>query len=690
MVTVNSFSPPSFTANPIYCEGNQVIFRNTSASGNFIWDFGDGTRSSTFNGIHTYADTGNYTVSLLFSSAQCKDTTTKMIRIVEPPEAIFSKDKNEGCGSLTVHFTNSSSGTANSYEWDFGNGLISDLADPGPITFPGNSMADTTFYLTLSVSNTCGSSVYVDSVKVFPLPDANFGTNVTGGCSPLAVRISNVSTGGALTYKWNFGDGSAEVITTDPRDPQVSSHTFSSTAEATFTITLIAYNNCGSDTARHNIRIHNSSVHSFFQISDSAGCAPLTIQFTDFSSPGSNVLWNFGNGHTSTAHNPVYTYSSPGVYQVSQRVTNGCGRDSSFAIITVYPEAMSKFSTNEINPCSYPRNLQMNNLSTGAVGYLWDFGNGMTSQDNNPIASYSTPGTYTIQLISFSSYGCQDTIELEYTAPPLPVVSFTTPAITGCSPVSVSFYNSSSNVSGFLWNFGDGTTSTESNPTHVYTTAGMYNVTLKGASNSGCYDSLISGTSITVMQEPVAGFYAVQDLDPLLYNKFNFVNTSSADVTSYFYDLGDGFTSNEKDFVHQYNSPGDKEVILTVRNSNGCWDTSLVIVHVPYVKNLHAPNAFTPLQGSGDVTVWRPKGVGIVNYRAQVYDTYGILLWESTLLENGSPSESWNGMYRGNLMPEDVYVWKIDAEFIDGTLWEGQTTDGHGRIKKTGTVTLIK
>jgi hypothetical protein len=106
--------------------------------------------------------------------------------------------------------------------------------------------------------------------------------------------------------------------------------------------------------------------------------------------------------------------------------------------------------------------------------------------------------------------------------------------------------------------------------------------------------------------------------------------------------------------------------------------------------SLYVPNAFTPLRGYGEETVFLPKGRSLVEYHVWVYDTWGNLLWDSEAInpEDGSPADFWDGTVDGVLLPQDVYVWKIEAEFAGGFKWEKDYGKGQTRI--TGTVTLIK
>jgi PKD repeat protein len=200
-------------------------------------------------------------------------------------------------------------------------------------------------------------------------------------------------------------------------------------------------------------------------------------------------------------------------------------------------------------------------------------------------------------------------------------------------------------------------------------------------------DTLTIQDYISVSESPVASFNYEKDANPALYGLIHFQN-SSIGATSYAWDFDDGEVSNLFEPSHRYDNYGYYNVILAVRNDIGCTDTATLPVYVDYFKGLYVPNAFSPLSGPEGVRKFLPKGKGIRSYRLEIFDTWGIKLWESTRLENGSPAEGWDGMFNGAVLQQDVYIWKIYAEFEDGSVWPGQSREGLPR--RTGTVTLLR
>ena len=170
-----------------------------------------------------------------------------------------------------------------------------------------------------------------------------------------------------------------------------------------------------------------------------------------------------------------------------------------------------------------------------------------------------------------------------------------------------------------------------------------------------------------------------------------FINQSLS-ANTYQWSFGDGFNSIDTNPIHKYEAVDSFTVTLIAAN-NYCQDTTSKTFLV-IKKALYVPNALEPNYGGSDtlVKIWKPIGIGLRDYHAQVFDKWGRLLWESTLLNETAPAESWDGIYAGIPCPEDVYVWKVDAVFIDGAIWQGMTykKDEGGGTKRIGSITLIR
>lgn len=235
----------------------------------------------------------------------------------------------------------------------------------------------------------------------------------------------------------------------------------------------------------------------------------------------------------------------------------------------------------------------------------------------------------------------------------------------------VDFLNTSTNATGYLWDFGDGNTSSDTNPSHTYTGPGTYTVTLISTNPSSCNKADTVTHTINIYPSPIAGFYYTPII-PELNMPTQFHNTSIG-ATSYHWDFGDGNTSNATDPLHQYNRTGEYKVCLTVRNEYNCVDSICKMVSSEVKPLIDVPNAFTP-NGDGSNDIFIPRGYSVETMNLKVFNRFGELVFESNSMSHG-----WNGQYKGVDQPMDSYAFILTATFYDGTTYH-----------KQGNVTLIR
>jgi gliding motility-associated-like protein len=269
-----------------------------------------------------------------------------------------------------------------------------------------------------------------------------------------------------------------------------------------------------------------------------------------------------------------------------------------------------------------------------------------------------------------------------------PVAEFEIDSLEGCQDLRAHFQNYSTGDQ-FFWDFGDGNTSTEVSPEHIYFDAGEYDVQLVSAFDDVCFDTLHLESLVSVWPKPNADFRWEENLiNNTSTGDLQFINLSE-DASTYLWDFGTNNFSTEENPSYRFERNGIWEVQLMATSSQGCVDDTLMIIPHDLIKGLHIPNAFSPLDGIGETTIFMPKGIGLKEYQIQIFSPYGQLLWESTKLQDGEPLEGWDGKLNGELLPQDVYVWKVNAIFDDQTNWRGQKIKG-GRYKRMGSVTLLR
>ncbi|OSZ77875.1 hypothetical protein CAP36_10355 [Chitinophagaceae bacterium IBVUCB2] len=428
---------------------------------------------------------------------------------------------------------------------------------------------------------------------------------------------------------------------------------------------------------------------------DTAGCLPLTVDFIDTIAKAQSYEWYFnyvpGNPPdlTTTVPSASHTYTAVGTYPVMLVAIDPttCNiRDSSFLNIRVGDlEANLAFSNIKLPPCS-GFNYEFTNLSTTDItapfkdtSFIWDFGDGSPRVVRGMLPIQHTfpgPGTYTVKLILKDSTYCNnpDSIEIELDVADNVRARFTTPA-NGCIPYTAVFDNTSLAGETWLWDFGDGNTSTAFEPTHTYTAVGTYNVVLIAYNPNTCNGSDTARFTIQTFDAPVPDFsfapIPAQENTPT-----TFTNLSSADAIRFKWVFGDGdslITTSRAPVSHQYNATGTFNACLTAYNAADCDSTICRPVTAVIVPLVDVPNAFTPQ--SGDVnSVVMVRGFGIARMQFIIWNR-----WGQKVFETNDRFRGWDGRVKGVIQPMDVYAYTLSVEFFDGV-----------KTTKKGDITLIR
>lgn len=570
------------------CVNSQSFsFQNLSTNyDSCLWDFGDGTTSNTFSPSHVYVTPGFFNVKLIVYNKQfgCSDINIQnnFVNIYPQPIATITIDSLTTCDAQHVfQFNGSSLGQVSSWLWEFGDGQISTSTQ----TSHSYSQAGK-YFVQLITTNSFGCSDtarLLDSVEVKsnPMPVVSMSDSV--GCTPFNMSfVCHTTTG--FSYLWDFDNG----FTSSTR---ISYYTYTLPGTYHPTFTIVYSNGCSHEITMPSVSVEQSPVPSF-SMSNYSGCAPLTVTFNNTTSVGNySMTWDFGDGQTSTAVNPVHVYDSIGYFVPSLTAVspNGCMNISVngwYYVSAVGP--ISNFKEDATSGCN-PLMVNFTNQSVGAVSWLWDFGDGSSSIAQHPSHTYNIQGTFYVKLIAYNAQGCTDTFTL-----PTPinvsayVSNYVPPApLYGCVPFSVNLADASGSAS-VLWDFGDGTTSTLTNPHHAYSSVGTFVVSLTmWASNGGC-EMKIPNFQTFVIDAANPGFtYTVDPCPPF---EVHFYDTTN-NVTAWSWTFGDGGTGTGINPVHFYNLPGYYSIKLTVTTLSGCL-TSLTATNAVHITGLGASASF--------------------------------------------------------------------------------------------------
>lgn len=542
------------------CSGMEITFQNISTnSTSFFWDFGvENSESDTSSAIEPtfiFPQPGNYTVMLIAEpGGECADTSFQTYSIENPISAFFNSPEISCDDQTTFSFLAQGdyTGPATFY-WTFGSGQVSEIENPGSITFPGSGSYNVSLTVQANgcLSNFVGQVVIPENVEAGIQPQSEF-------CDGFEITFSN-SSSNAQNYQWIIGDPGEEIYSTSV------SPTITFNDEGIYPVTLIAYN--------------------------------------DLACPD-----------TSVALFEVYPYMMP-YFEIP---------------IDIYC-----FDNQEII-------LEAEGTYQDFASILWEFGNTANQSNSDlvftPPLSYSEPGVFPVTLTIVEN-GCEKNYTQNVEVHPNPVANFMVLDSNGCKPLSVQFINLSEAWTplNYQWNFDNGFFSLEESPTSNYSFSGFFYPTLSISTSSGCIDedSITLEWPIHVYPLPQANFNidpnVVDILDPEVY-----ITDLSQSAVAVFYDISNGESITVANSSYLFNNAGQFQITQTVWNEFGCSDQVTGGVKVKgYL--FFMPNAFTP-NGDGYNDLLYPEHTGILDYKIQIYDRWGQIVFISS-----SPDEAWDG-----------------------------------------------
>ena len=574
------------------CSPFKVNFfdQSTGNPTSWQWDLGNGTISTKKDPSGVYLNPGTYQVKLTVTNSSGSSSKTGSITVYENPKAKFTADKKIGCAPLTVQFTDLSEAGNNStnskWMWDFGNGVQSELQNP-VVKYTSTG----TFTVVLKVTNDKGCTNVFTEEKLIQVNQGvtlGFTNSAVATCQPpFNIQFTNSSTGaGTINYTWKFGDGTSS--------PDISPlHTY--TAVGNYSVSLIGINNSGcTDTITKEIKLAESNTD--FTVSDTL-CVNNAIFFTNNSSPApTSSLWKFPDGTTATSVNAQKIFTDAGMYTIKLSNTySGCvGIKEKTIIVEEAPKAF--FTASSLGKCSPDLTVTFDNLSTNAVKYSWDFGDGSAPEITSSKTvshTYTSLGFFKVTLTAFNNSNCSNTYILpDSIVIGPPIAKITNVPEQACAPVGINpaAEISSNNINSYQWNFGDGTIKTEKSPSHNYTVAGNYTITVSATTNDGC--SVTDTTTIAVGNHSTLAFTA-NPRNVCAIDSVYFTNQSQPENALFTWYFGDGGTSQKSSPVYTYNDTGWFQVKL-VANNNGCLDSIYSEEKYIYIKAPIARFSYTP------------------------------------------------------------------------------------------------
>jgi gliding motility-associated-like protein len=574
-VSVFDLPVASFTDVNNCLNANSIFTNNSSAPAGstltqYYWNFGDGNFSSIQLPSHTYASAGTYQVSLnVTSNNGCVASYTLPITVNALPVVSFTA--NSLCANQTSQFNGNVSGSQVGNQWSWNFGGATSTQQNASYHFPGWG----TYTVSLSVTDNNGcSALSSQPINIQPLPviAVTSAAVCLGGVTTFS-NSSNIPSGSIAAWAWDFNaDGTIDNTTQNPNTIYTTSGTNN------VILSAISSHGCVSSATVQAI-VNDLPVANFYAAN---GCLHTTSVFIDHSSSGSSPIshysWTFGNGNSSSAQQPQFSYVNAGTYQVTLTVTTAQGCSASVSNpVTIYPSPIANFSSPAV---CVNQNMQYTNLSSITSGSItvwkWDFNNDGTidATTQNPLNTFTTGGNFNTKLTTVSNLNCIDSVVKPATVYFNPVANFTTSSV--CLGNAVQFTDASTNQTGNItvwdWDFtSDGTIDNLSqNTTNSYATEGLFLVTLQVQNSFGCMN--VIKKPVRVNPTPAVSINVTHRAGcegDMCVGMINNTSISGGSVANWHWNFGDGTSSNQNAPAHCFHE-GTYTVSLTAVSDSGC------------------------------------------------------------------------------------------------------------------------
>lgn len=508
----------AFSSDPLKCSNAEIHFFDESTylfdiPKSWVWDFGGQGTSTEENPVFTFSNPGAYDVALTVTGESgCSKILVKNIIVIEGTLPVFSFD--DSCVGEEVLFTNSTVGDVADVNWEFSNGYTSTLTNP-TLAFDNEG----TYDITLNITNAEGCETFdTQTITIHALPVVDFSNELA--CETLTTQFEDLSTvniDNLSSWRWDFGDGSDFSI------DQNAGHVFNSAGD--FEVELAATSSFGCVDSLTKVVTVLKAPDATFEFDKI--CLDVPIQFTDTSSPvvGEAIIgwsWNLGGKFTSE-QNPQNTFENTLDYSISLTVTseNLCTATET-KIIYIPPVPTLEFTLENDCENETAQLLDVTEISGDNIASrTWSVNGSQVSSDLSFDYDFNEAGNYDLSLSIVTENGCDYESSRAITIHPKPSANFVTSFDFGAPPFVVDFTNQSAGAQSYSWEFEEGATSSEVNPTHTFESLGEFDISLVAISDQNCTDTTFS---------------RIQVLEPLLDAEvinFNVLPTATGDKLSF-------------------------------------------------------------------------------------------------------------------------------------------------------------
>ncbi len=480
---------PDFSNDVLVCSNQPIQFTDESNSGNdiissWLWDFGGLAQSNDPNPSFTFAEAGDYIVSLRVGGEfNCFYTVSKTVTVIEGPAPSFTVD--DACQGTTMQFNNTSTGQVSSYFWDFGNGITSTLENP-EIQYD----ADGQYLVALTLTNAAGCvSQFTQSVTVYATPTVSFVNELACERTPTLFRDESFATNANIVaWEWDFGDPDSENNTSNSQEPD---HIF--TSAGTYDVMLTVTTNFGCQaTSIQEVTVLESPTAAFSYDQACIG-EPIAFQDNSFPPAGEAITswaWDLG-GVFSSQRNPTTTFDFARSYDVTLVVTasNQCIARETQQVVIAEPPVI-QFGIQQ--PCLGSPVTFIDLTSSPqdpVVARAWDFGGLGLASDSVSTFTFPNAGSYQVTLEVSLASGCSFSSTQLVTIDRAPEASFTLEETFGPPPFTIDAVSTSQNAASLLWLLDGEIISTGNSLNYLLEEVGDYELALVASSGAGCLDT---------------------------------------------------------------------------------------------------------------------------------------------------------------------------------------------------------
>jgi gliding motility-associated-like protein len=658
--------PAGATTN--WTNSNTAIGLGASGSGNI----------ASFTGTNSTAAPISGTITVTPSSGACIGNPVNFTITINPTPVISPISNVTACYNTTVASVPITVTPTTTPSWTNSNtgiGLAASGTGNVP-SFTGTNSGGGPISGTITVNASsagCNATPQTFTITITGGPTMDPVTNITQ-CANSTIPASNYTSATAgLTYTWTNTNTSIGLAASGSNNtPSFTAINAGTTSQVSTVSVTPALGACIGTPVTYTITIN--PLPQLLANNNGPVCEGSPLNLTVAGPAGATYNWSGPNSFSAAVQNGTIaspTVAATGIYTVTATL-NGC--TSSTTTNSVINPTQSA-TINAAGP--FCLNASLQTMTASVAGGTWSgvgITNGITGEFNPSVAGV---GTHTITYTLAGA--CTTPATTTVTVSPLPAVSFSTLNNAGCVPFTTTIVDNSAPLSSsVVWDFGDGTTSTQTGSvTHTFNAVGCFDVTLTSTSASGCTNTQTIANFICAAAYADASFTVPNAQTTLLNPNFTFINNST-NATSYNWSFDDGTTSTSVNPTHSYDAtPGSYLVTLVANNANNCPDTASMIIQISEDLIYYVPNTFTP-DGDEYNNTFKPifySGFDPQEFTLTIFNRWGEILFESKNVEIG-----WDGTYNGEYCQNGSYVWTI--RFKDSRNDKKHTLNGHVNILK--------